>query len=105
MLSRKRRGRTPAVHMQLGRRYEHAELTRGQRSSRSRKVASLLRTGLNAVHERYDHELDREMLEALHDAVVRLIRPELTTSWTDEAARSRALEIAQGLMEEPLPET
>lgn len=104
MLNRKRRVRTPGVHMQLGRRYQHTDLLRGQRSPRKRRVAKLLHIGLDAVQERYDAELDREMMQALHDAVVRLVRPEVTALWSDEEARSRSLEIAKGLLEAPLPD-
>jgi hypothetical protein len=100
----KRRGRIPGVHFLLGRRYDRVELTQKRRSARARRTAQLLRCGLDAVHDSYATQLDAEMMHALHDAVVRLIRPELNTAWTDDEARQRALQIARELMEAPLPE-
>ena len=97
-----RRRRTPGVHMQFGLRYQHADLTRGHRNNRNRRLAGLMRIGLTAVQERYSPELDREMMQALHDAIVRLIRPEVVASWTEQQARDRALQIAKNLLEEPL---
>jgi hypothetical protein len=104
MLNRKRSGRTPGIHLQLGRRYQHAEPKRSIRSTRIRRLAHLLHHGLDAVHDRYHTDLDHEMMQALHDAVVRLLRPMVTATWTDEEARANALQVARSLLEEPLPD-
>jgi hypothetical protein len=100
----KRRGRIPGLHPQMGRRYNHVDLTQKRRSVRSRRAAQLLRNGLDAVEAAYTSQMDAELMHALHDAVVRLLRPEIKTEWTDDEARRRALQIAQELMEAPLPE-
>ena len=97
-----RRRRSPGVHLQFGRRYEHSDLTRDFRSSRGRRASTLLRKGMDAVQTRYADELDNEMMHALHDAVVRLFRPHLSATWSDIEAADKALKIAQQLLEEPL---
>ena len=105
MRNHTRRRRTPGVHLQFARRYVHPELTRGHRSSRVRRSSALLRKGMDAVETRYTDELDSEMMHALHDAVVRLLRPHLSSTWSDVEAADKALEIAQQLLEEPLRES
>ena len=105
MRNHTRRRRAPGVHLQFGRRYEHPNLTRDPRSSRVRRASALLRKGMDAVETRYTDELDSEMMHALHNAVVRLFRPQLNAAWSDVEAADKALEIAQQLLEEPLHES
>ena len=104
MRDQPRRRRSPSVHLEIGRRYEHPELTRGQKSGRARRTSALLHAGLDAVQECYEEQLDDEMMRALHDAVVRIFRPQVRSDWRDVEAADKALEIARQLLEAPLPE-
>lgn len=104
MRDRLRRRRSHGLHLEIGRRYEHSDLTRGQRSSRARRTSALLHKGLDAVQEHYEKQLDGEMMQALHDAVVRLLRPQIRSDWSDDEVADKALEIARQLLEAPLPE-
>ena len=105
MNTRSNRRRSVGLHQDMGRRYEHSDLTaRARRSRSTRRKSMLLHQALKAVEARYAQELDKVLFEALHGAVVRVLRPELDARWSREEAETHALQIAAQLLEDSIPD-
>ena len=99
MSERSHRAGSVGVHMDQGRRYTHVDLTAHPlRNRRVRHKATLLHKALLTVDQRYAAILDAEERLALHDAVLRILRPMLRAEWSEIHAEARALEIAAELL-------
>ena len=91
------------LHPQIGRRYEHADLTAHRyRNRRTRRCTFLVEKAMQAVTQLYVRELDIqfEAFEAFAHEVARRLRSEVRAEWTLEEAERRAFAIAERLFEE-----
>jgi hypothetical protein len=63
----------------------------------------LLLVALDAMLQHYEHTLDHDELESLHDVVLQRLRPQLQDDWTEAVAAERGLEIATEVLEKRAP--
>lgn len=104
--SEDRRRRLGGLYPQLGRAYEHTDLTsRKHRSRASRRRAALLKTIYESVVVRYSKELEvpPSMVEDFAHVVASRLRSQVCADWSVEEAEARAIEVAEALFEELVP--
>lgn len=99
-MNERRQPGSVGVHPEGGRRYKHFDLTtRPLKNRRVRRKAVLLHKALAIVDAHYADTLDEAEREALHDAVLRLLRPKLRAEWSEPQAVASALDIAATLLD------
>jgi hypothetical protein len=91
------------LHPQIGRRYEHADLTTHRlRNRRSRRRTLLVERAVRSIMNEYARELEIQpaACEDFAREVARRLRAEVRPEWSPEEAERRARELAERLFDE-----